>query len=693
MKKCLTILLSMVVICFISNLLNAQWVQTNGPEGGEAKCFTSIDTILFVGTEIGVFRSTNDGASWTSTGPEINNILSLAVSPAGGSGMNLFAGTLGGGVWLSTDNGNSWNPVNFGLGNRYITALAVIDTNLFAGTDSSGVYFSPSNGAYWIPVSTGLTNTSIRSLTAIGTNLYAGTDGGLFVSTDHGTSWTPIGLAGEIVNAFAVIDTNLFAGTDTSGVFRSTDNGTNWKIISIPDMDRCVRALAVINTDLFVGTHQGIYLTPANGAYWIPVNTGLTNKIVEALYVNGTDIFAGTYSGVYRSTNNGANWTQVNSGLKTTVVNALAASGESLFAGSRGDLYRSDDRGDSWISCGIGGWITSIAVSGTNVYLGHGGQVVYSLNNGTSWDFLHLPEKVGWISSLAIIDPYVFAGSDSAGVYRIIRDVHGWRTFLNFGQPDTVVNCLAVSGTNLFAGTSNGIYLSSSNGDNWTSVNNGLTNLDVTALAVKGSNLFAGTRNGGVFLSTNNGASWTPVNTGLTDPDILSFAVSGDNLFAGTWQGGVFLSTNDGASWAEVNTGLMYSVLQASSVVHSLAVVGTDLYAGTRGAMVWRRPISEMITSVEIVSSDLPLTFSLHQNYPNPFNPSTTVRYDLPERARVLLEVCNITGQKVASLVNEVQDAKYYEITFDASHLPSGLYIYRLQAGEYVGSKKMLFIK
>jgi photosystem II stability/assembly factor-like uncharacterized protein len=83
-----------------------------------------------------------------------------------------------------------------------------------------------------------------------------------------------------------------------------------------------------------------------------------------------------------------------------------------------------------------------------------------------------------------------------------------------------LVNCFAVSGTNLFAGTRGGVFLSTNNGTSWTAVNTGLTNTDVTSLAVSGTNLFAGTF-GGVFLSTNNGTSWTAVNTGLRIYSVL----------------------------------------------------------------------------------------------------------------------------------------------------------------------------
>jgi photosystem II stability/assembly factor-like uncharacterized protein len=593
MRRILRIL---VLIAFIfpgTNHLMAQWVQTDGPEGGNVFCLTSIDTMLFVGTDNGVFRSADNGASWNPTTLDYRIVVSLAKMVNGDSGMNLFAGTVLGGVFLSSDNGNSWSDVNSGLGYKNVHTLAVKDTNLFAGTDD-GVFLLPANGAYWIPVSNGLTNMSINTLAVIDTNLYAGTNEGLFISTNNGTSWTPTGLTEVTVRALAVIDTNLFVSTGSSGVLRSTDNGANWDTISNPNMEKSVPALAVIGTDLFAGTHQGIYRTPTNGADWIPANTGLTNKDVEALYVRGTDLFAGTYGGVYRSTNNGTSWTERNTGLKTTVVLSLITSGDYLYAGTRSGVHRSNNSGNNWTLLAPD-WVNSITVDGTNLYAGTWGQLVFSLNNGASWDYLQLPDSTGRIFAIAIMDPYIFAGGEGGGVFRIKHNAPGWWTIDSTGQPDAIIQSLAINGTDLFAGTSNGVYLSS-NGLSWTAVNNGLTNLDVRALAFNGSNLFAGT-GGGVFRSTDHGSSWTPVNNGLTGLalDVLSLVFSDNNLFTGTWRGGVFLSKNNGASWTAVNTGLMNSDIQPSSVVHALAIAGTNLYTGTRGAAVWRRPLSEMI--------------------------------------------------------------------------------------------------
>lgn len=91
--------------------------------------------------------------------------------------------------------------------------------------------------------------------------------------------------------------------------------------------------------------------------------------------------------------------------------------------------------------------------------------------------------------------------------------------------------------------------------------------------------------------------------------------------------------------------------------------------------------------------NNVPSSFELKQNYPNPFNPSTMVEYGLPERSLVELNVYNILGKKVASLVNSVQDAGMHRLRFDGTNLPSGVYIYSLKTGSGVIARKMLLMK
>jgi len=91
--------------------------------------------------------------------------------------------------------------------------------------------------------------------------------------------------------------------------------------------------------------------------------------------------------------------------------------------------------------------------------------------------------------------------------------------------------------------------------------------------------------------------------------------------------------------------------------------------------------------------SNNPITFELFQNYPNPFNPTTTIKYGIPERTFIELIIYDILGKEVELLISEEQEAGYYEINFNAAILSSGIYLYRLQAGDFIQTKKMILLK
>ncbi len=107
-------------------------------------------------------------------------------------------------------------------------------------------------------------------------------------------------------------------------------------------------------------------------------------------------------------------------------------------------------------------------------------------------------------------------------------------------------------------------------------------------------------------------------------------------------------------------------------------------------------PVTLIVTSTDVPdggATELPKDYALHQNYPNPFNPSTTIRYDLKAGARTRLAIYNVVGQEVAVLVDGMQEAGTHQLTFDAAALPSGVYFYRLQSGDYIKSAKMILMK
>jgi hypothetical protein len=102
---------------------------------------------------------------------------------------------------------------------------------------------------------------------------------------------------------------------------------------------------------------------------------------------------------------------------------------------------------------------------------------------------------------------------------------------------------------------------------------------------------------------------------------------------------------------------------------------------------------AEMITSVEVLSTNLPAYFSLCQNYPNPFNPATTISFGVPSKSFVTLKVFDALGREAATVISQELSAGNYAKQWDAEGLPSGVYFYRLRAGNYSAAKKLLLLK
>jgi hypothetical protein len=384
---------------------------------------------------------------------------------------------------------------------------------------------------------------------------------------------------------------------------------------------------------------------------------GPDSGVVYALAARDTHLFAGTSVGIFRSVD-GNDWTTIDSGLTTKNVWALGVDDTNIFAGTyHGGVFRSTNNGDSW----------SAASSG--------------LTNDYVW-------------SLAIKWPFVFAGT-SGGFFRSANNGGSWYEG-NTGFSSPTVNAIAIYGLDLIAGTTGGVYRSTNNGDSWSPSNTGLTNTYISALAISGANLLAGTA-AGVFLSTNGGANWSASNTGLTNSNILCLATTAIWLFAGTYGGGVFLSMDEGLSWTAVNDSL--PDLRVTSL--SSDGSGTNILAGTVGAGVWRRPLSDFITSVDPRPTDIPGTFTLNQNYPNPFNPNTTISFSIPARCYVFLSIYDILGQTVSTLVSEELQAGTYSSNWHTEGLSGGVYYYRLRAtqldgGEVAGysdTKKLLLLR
>jgi len=107
----------------------------------------------------------------------------------------------------------------------------------------------------------------------------------------------------------------------------------------------------------------------------------------------------------------------------------------------------------------------------------------------------------------------------------------------------------------------------------------------------------------------------------------------------------------------------------------------------------WYSYVQSAITATEEEQEILPTAFKLEQNYPNPFNPSTIIKFAVPEKSSVLIKIYDILGGEVITLINEEMEAGWYNREFNASSYSTGVYIYRMQAGTYTSTKKMILVK
>jgi len=392
---------------------------------------------------------------------------------------------------------------------------------------------------------------------------------------------------------------------------------------------------APARVDIFAGTNGGgVLFSNDYGTSWIV--KGLTDTSVLCFASNevGANIFAGTNGqGVKRSDNYGATWTTYNNGLTTEdgkTVRAIVT--------------------------------TPNGLGGINVFAGTDEGVFFSSNYGESW----INKDLIYVNALAISD-------------------------------------YGIGGARLYASSiGNGIFTSSDNGASWTKISNGVPYGTIWPIALSinesgDTTLFASCPLDYIYRSTNNGANWTLIdnNNGLKNSLVQAFAICPDapeNIFAGTGGGGVFLSTDNGTNWTEVNTNLTSTNVR-SLIITSDGAGGKYLFAGTINGGIWRRPLADMITSVQVSKKDIPKTFKLFQNYPNPFNPRTTIHFLLPSKSHVTLRVYDILGQELETLINEEREAGMYILQYDGLNLTSGIYFYRLQAGSYSETKKLILLK
>jgi hypothetical protein len=332
---------------------------------------------------------------------------------------------------------------------------------------------------------------------------------------------------------------------------------------------------------------------------------------------------------------------------------------------------------------------------------------------------------------------FIVVGGISTPVNNIARfntQTNTWSTLgtgssngVSGGSSSAAVRALVVVGNEVFVGgeftsaggvSANYVARFNTQTNTWSTLGTGSSNgvsSTVDALAVVGNEVFVGgrfTSAGGVsanyvarFNTQTN--TWSTLGTGSSngvDFYVSALAVVGNEVFVGGWftsAGGVSANyvarfNTQTNTWSTLGTGSSNGV---NDYVYALAVSGSEVFVG--GGFTLAGGIASTFIArwnsgtsrVEQLSPTAPKTFLLEQNYPNPFNPSTTIRYQLPVASEVKLEVYDVLGKKIATLVNERQSAGSYQVVWNASGLSSGTYFYRLQAGTFVETKKMIMVK
>ena len=702
--------LALSFILFLNSYLHSQnfWQPLNGPNGSVyvAQISLSPNGQLFLSTlGGGIYRSSDNGNTWVQKvngfpGPIFDD--GTVIFAFNNSG-HIYATSFTEGIWRSTNNGDSWTQT--GSNNIFIVALGINQAGyIFAGHGGGGgVYRSTDNGSSWNQVNNGLPQPfAVYSILAKpGGLLFVGGNNTLgpciFKSTNAGAIWQYTGLATFRVNSLA-LNTNgdIYAGTGYLGIYRSTNNGDNWSAVN--NGLSCLRINQVFcnfQGHTFAATDSGLFRSTNYGNSWTSI--GFSNKYMTSfLSLSNGSYFAGANrDGLLRSTNNGSNWIELNNGLNALTVYSITINQSGhIFAGVDNRLiHKSTDNGNTWqpLQNGLKGTtFNALACSPNNyLYARSDSGVFRSTDNGNNWINV-FGSYFPFNDFVFRQNGYIYAPSSypGFGVWVSTNSGLNWNmTNLNFSAS---VYSLAINQSGyLFAGTSGGgVYRSTDFGLNWTQTG---PFSSVTAIAsAPNGYIYAAMQSvsggsDGIYRSTNNGANWQYMGLGLVGATSMKINSSG-HVYVSSLFMGVYRSTDNGSTWTRLSSGMF------NNMVWCLAFNQQGyLYAGTWGNSIYRSVNSTI--GIQQISNQVPKEFILSQNYPNPFNPTTNIEFAIPKQSFVKLMIYEIQGLEVEILVNENLKAGIYRADWNASKYTSGIYFYKLVTNDFAQTKKMILIK
>ncbi|MFI5252838.1 MAG: T9SS type A sorting domain-containing protein [Bacteroidota bacterium] len=629
-------------------ILQAQWVQTNFPISDSVTCLTVSGNNLFVGSNNGIYLSTDKGLSWKSLNKGLTGtmIIGLTVTPKG----EFFSAVYGSGIYGFNILDSSWILLP---SRSYFISFSATNDYLFLGTggvdwDMGLLFMSTDYGQSWnraYELFSGVCDYNALSVFSRNgsMSILAGVNNRIFLSADTGASWSQVLTIGNgDIKTFGQFDSNIFAGSISHGIFHSTNAGLTWTAANEGVRDSVITSFNITSDKVFAGTaNSGVVLSVTNGTQWMPFNAGFSNLNITSLAADENSIYAGTgRNGVWRRL------------LSEAVIYTVAANSDS------GGTIR--PTGNIWMTSGSdqsftfvpnpGYQIDRVLVDGvavdssagytfTNVTTNHTISVTFgNYQVANRWNLVSLPRKAADYSATSLFPTGVSSVYSYDGSYTqqsMLSNGHGY--WLKFDRLQTITLL----------------------GDTITT-----DTLDV----VEGWNLI-----GSITLPVpvvNIGI----VTEGLTASNFFGYAngyTKADTIMPGK------------GYWMKANTAgrIILSAAPLASSTRKLQIVPSgELPPPPPGIADNNKP-------------GIPKAYALSQNYPNPFNPTTVINYQLPSEAFVRLSIYNVLGQEVRTLVNKPEQAGYKSVQFDAGNFPSGIYIYRLTAGTFADVKKMLLVR
>jgi len=640
----------------------------------EAGRLTVHDSIIVVGYYGGTLTSFDYGGHWNTFHFSDNNgtpidlaisedTLYLTASYAIPLGAYRASSNYPSGILRSTDMGKTWN--SYALSSSSASHFRVNRNGRIYIITSGGNYILYSdNGSNWDTLNIKQKYGSAVSLVTVAdTSVFFGTTHDLYRIIGKIPSVTSAGLPVDASRLYSDEDRLFVASGDT--LYWSDDLGGSWHTTSYPAAS--VNDAITLNSDILLTTNkQGLIRHSAVLNSWISSNTGLSIAPMtdaSSFTISPEDsIFAGvSYNGVKRYEENGT-WSYI--GPDSVTITSVAYSPDgTLYALSGNSLYRRSTQDYTWQKESLSDlspykhqrlFIPADGILYLQRDVGSGKTVYRSVDKGTHWDSL-------------------FSG---AYIQQLISDRTG-RLYATMSD-----SYLSNYGT---------LFSSTDSGNTWQSLNN----VKIESIYKWGNDsLLAGTSYNGVVLVTNHGTDWSSLG---------SPGGSDIGLVAGDTKGYIFaysLANQKAYAWNRDNPVWRNITFPDLSYRSSLSGYSSMLIDGQHKVIVWgkdrgifRSNVSTLILPVNRDNSNRPTALQLHQNYPNPFNPTTTIRFELVRPGPVRLTVFNVLGQQVSVLVNSRQTSGNHQVTFNASQLGSGVYFYRLQAGDRVLVKKMLLMK